>query len=249
MGEKRVGRPTTGRGPGRWTGSSGRRGRLGRCRCRRGAGRSRRPCGGGWCRGRRPGRSSRRPSRGNWTRWRSRARRRGRRRGRSRSRGRRRRDRRCGSSGLWPRGLDPRRRSLGRLGLGELSLGRLGSSPRWLRTLWLGAWRLLHRRTRLLSLTAHREHRAAHRTARPHPGLGHLCRIYPIDGGAVWTGDIHFMVLEAAPWNRGRAAPPHRCRAAGPRRTPSRATSWHSSSSRWQARLPEPDAQIGGADW
>jgi hypothetical protein len=249
LGEKRVGRPTTGRGPGHWTGSRGSCGRLGRCRCRRGAGRSRRPCGGGWSRGRRHGRSSRRPSRNNWTRWRSRTRRRGRGRGWSRPGGRRRRYWRCGSSGLWPRGLDPRRRRLGRLGLGGLSLGRLGSSLRWLRTFRLGAGRLHHRRTRLLNLTAHREHRAAHGAARPHPGLGHLRRIYPINGGAVWAGDIHLMVLEAAPWSPGRAALLHRCRAAGPRRIPSRATSWHSSSSRSQARSPVPDAQIGGADW
>jgi hypothetical protein len=95
-------------------------------------------------------------------------------------------------------------------------------------------------------LPVHREDRAAHGAAGPHPGLGDLGRVHPVDGGTVRTRDVHGLVLTTVPWLPIPGARPPRCPGAGRPRRPSQAASWRSFSSRWQARSPAPDAQTSG---
>ena len=99
------------------------------------------------------------------------------------------------------------------------------------------------------TLPVDREDRAAHRAAGPHSRLGHLRRVHPVNGGAVRTRDVHGLVLTTVPWLPTPGAPRRRCPGAGPPRTRIRAASWRSSSSRWQARSPGPDAQTSGVGW
>jgi hypothetical protein len=120
------------------------------------------------------------------------------------------------------------RRWLGRRGIG--CRGRYGSAPRGLR------------------LPPDRKHCAAHGAPGSDPGFRYFGGIDSIDAGAVGTGDVHLMILEAVPWSSARAGLP-RPHAGGLPQLPSPARFWRSFSVRWQARLPGPDAQIVGADW
>ncbi len=172
----------------------------------------------------------------------------GRRRQRRRRRGNRRRSGRRGSAGRRlgrrrPHGLNPRCHRCHRCRSGW---GRARGGKRHRR-------RAADRRGRGalpgVALAAHPENGAADAAPRPDPGVGDLVRVDAEDAGAIGTGDVHRSILTAVLWIPRPSALRRWFPAGGPPRTPSPAGSWRSSSFRWQARSPAPDAQTGGGGW